>query len=133
MYTNAWRTGHNLAGDVLRACHSYLVQTVLAPHVSSLRASLLHREVGFFHGLLASPSREVTVAALISARDLRSTAGANLALVREVSGLHPWTGEKGAPGRTGGGGPIAGPPTGQPENSCAAQAFKCEADGPLPC
>ena len=38
MYTNAWRTGHKLAWDVPRACHSYLVQTVLAPHVGSLRA-----------------------------------------------------------------------------------------------
>ena len=66
------------------------MQTVLGPHVGSLRASLLHREVGFFHGLLASPSSEVTVAALLSARDLRSNVGANLALVREVAGLDPW-------------------------------------------
>ena len=70
------------------------MQTVLAPQVSSLRVSLLHREVEFFHGLLASPSLEVTVAALLLARDLRSTAGANLALVREVSGLDPWTAGK---------------------------------------
>ena len=45
MYTNAWRTSQKLAWDVPRACHSYLVQTVLAPHVGSLRESLLHREV----------------------------------------------------------------------------------------
>ena len=40
--------------------------------------------------LLASPSREVTVAALLAARDLRSNLGSNLALVQEVSGLDPW-------------------------------------------
>ena len=90
MLTNAWRTRHKLAWDVPRSCHTYLVQTVLAPHVASLRASLLHREVGFFHGLLASPSSEVTVAALLAARDLRSNVGANLALGREVDGLDPW-------------------------------------------
>ena len=89
MFTNEWKTGHKIAWDVPRACHTYLVQTVLAPHVGSLRASLLHREVGFFHGLLTSPSKEMTVAALLASRDIRSTVSANLALVREVSGLDP--------------------------------------------
>ena len=90
MLTNAWRTGHKLAWDVPRACRTFLVQAVLAPHVTSLRASLLHRAVGFFHGLLASPSREVVVVALLAARDLRSNLGANLALVQEETGLNPW-------------------------------------------
>ena len=94
MFTNAWKTGHKIAWDVPRACHTYLVQTVLAPHVGSLRASLLHREVGFFHGLLASPSKEAMVAALLASRDIQSTVGANLALVKEVSGLDPWTAGK---------------------------------------
>ena len=94
IYTIARKTGHKLAWDVPRACHSYLVQTVLTPHVGSLRVSLLHREVGFFHGLLASPTSEVAVAALLSARDLPSTAGTNLALVREVAGMDPWTAGK---------------------------------------
>ena len=90
MLTNAWRTGHKLAWNVPRACRTYLVQSVLAPHVASLRASLLHRSVGFFHGLLASPSWEVTVVALLAARDVRSSLGANLALVRDETGLDPW-------------------------------------------
>ena len=78
-----------------RACRTYLVQTVLAPHVTSLRASLLHRAVGFFHGLLASPSQEVVTVALLAARDLRSGLGANLALVREETGLDPWVARRG--------------------------------------
>ena len=90
MLTNAWRTGHKLAWNVPRACRTYLVRSVLAPHVPSLRVSLLHRSVGFFHGLLASPSREVVVVALLAARDIRSNLGANLALVREETGLDPW-------------------------------------------
>ena len=76
--------------DVPRHCRTFLVQTLLAPHDTSLRACLLNRSVGFFRVLLASPSREVTVAALLAARDLRSNLGSNLALVREVSGLDPW-------------------------------------------
>ena len=95
MLTNAWRTGHKLAWDVPRACRTFLVQSVLAPHVPSLRASLLHRAIGFFHGLLASPSPEVTVVARLAARDLRSSLGANLALVREETGLDPWVARKG--------------------------------------
>ena len=73
----------------------YLVQSVLAPHVTSLRASLLHRAVGFFRGLLARPSHEVTVVALLAARDIRSSLGSNLALVREVTGLDPWEAGRG--------------------------------------
>jgi hypothetical protein len=95
MMVNAWRTGHKLAWDVPRACRTFLVQEVLAPHVASFRASLLHRGVGFFRGLLASPSREVTVAALLAARDLRSTLGSNLAEVRQVTGLDPWVAGRG--------------------------------------
>ena len=52
MLTNVWRTGHKLAWNVPQACHTYLVDSVLAPHMTSLRASLLHRLGGFFHGLL---------------------------------------------------------------------------------
>ena len=95
MLTNAWRTGHKLAWDVPRACRTFLVESVLAPHVPSLRVSLLHRVIGFFRGLLASPSHEVTVVALLAARDIRSSVGANLALVRAETGLDPWVAGRG--------------------------------------
>ena len=61
------------------------------PHVDNMKASLLHRQVGFFHSLLAGPCKEASVAALLASRDKRSTLGANLALVREVTSLDPWT------------------------------------------
>jgi hypothetical protein len=82
MLTNAWRTGHKLAWNVHRGCRTYLVQEVLAPHVASLRASLMHRFIGFFRGLVDSPSYEVVVVARLAARDVRSNLGANLALVK---------------------------------------------------
>ena len=56
MLVSAWRTGHKLAWEVPRNCHTYLVEEVLAPEVVSLEASLLARFHGFFRSLLASPS-----------------------------------------------------------------------------
>ena len=96
MFVNAWRTGHKLAWEVPRSCHTYLVQEVLAPHVVNLNASLLLKFVGFFRSLMASPSNEVVVVALLAARDIRSNLGKNLALVRQVSGgLDPWVASTG--------------------------------------
>ena len=68
---------------MLRACHTYLVQEVLAPRVVSLRSSLLHRSVWFFRRLLVSPSHKVRPTALLAARDIRSNLAANLKLVKE--------------------------------------------------
>jgi hypothetical protein len=91
MICSAWRTGTKLAWDVHRGCRTYLVQQVLAPGVTSLRVSLLLRFRTFFRSLVTSPSPEVQVAALLAARDLRSSIGSNLALLRAESGLDPWT------------------------------------------
>ena len=66
------------------------MQAKLAPNDASLCASLLNRSVGFFRGLLDSPSTEVTVVALLAARDMRNSLGSNLALVQEESKLNPW-------------------------------------------
>ena len=74
-----------------RNCHTYLVEEVLAAGVANLEASLLLRFHGFFKGLLASPSHEVAVVALLAARDRRSTFGSNLTHLREMTGLNPWT------------------------------------------
>ena len=60
------------------------------PHDTSLRVSLLNRSIGFFHGLLDSPSNKVVVLELLAARDLQSSLGSNLALVREECKLNPW-------------------------------------------
>ena len=45
----------------------------------------------FFHGLRKSASYEVRVLANLTARDLRTTTGKNLKIVKEASGLDPWT------------------------------------------
>ncbi len=51
MVVNAWRTGHKMAWDVPRQCKTFLVETVLAPHVPPLGASLMTRFHGFFISL----------------------------------------------------------------------------------
>ena len=89
MVFSAWRTGHKLAWDVHRGCRTYLVQAVLAPHMTSLRVNILTRFQGFFWSLLDSPSWEVAVVARLAARDVRSSVGANLQLIQRESGLDP--------------------------------------------
>ena len=90
MMVSAWRTGHKLAWDVPRNCHTYLVDEVLTVGVANLEASLLLRFHGFFQGLIASPSHEVAVVALLAARDQRSTLGSNLTRLQNLTGLDPW-------------------------------------------
>ena len=63
--TKAYWTRHMLAWDVPWSCLTFLVQTVSAPQDIILRASLLHRSVSFFSGLLASPSNKVAMVALV--------------------------------------------------------------------
>ena len=82
MICSAWRTGVKLAWGVHRGCRSYILQQVLTPGIPSLRVNLLMRFHTFFRSLLVSPSPEVQVAALLAARDLRSSLGSNLALLQ---------------------------------------------------
>ena len=78
--------------DLHRGYRTYLLQQVLAPGVISLRVNLLMRYRTFFQSLLDSPSPEVQVAVRLAARDLRSSVGSNLAILRQESGgLDPWT------------------------------------------
>ena len=96
MICSAWKTGVKLAWGVHRGCHTYLLQQVLAPGVTSLRVNLLLRFRTFFRSLLVSPSPEVQVAVRLASRDLRSSVGSNLALLRhESGGLDPWTASPG--------------------------------------
>ena len=69
---------------------------MLAPEVTSLRVNLLLRFRTFFRRLLTSTSPEVQVAVRLAARDIQSSVGSNLALIRKESGgLDPWTSSPG--------------------------------------
>ena len=63
--------------------------------MASLRVQILCRFQGFFRSPLTSPSSEVAVVVRLTARDVRSSLGANLALIRRVTGLDPWAAEPG--------------------------------------
>ena len=87
---NSWTTAIKLAWGVPRGTRTYLVQQVLAPGITSAKVDILARFGGFFRSLRKSPSHEVAVMANLVGRDLRSTTGKNLALLRDSSGLDPW-------------------------------------------
>ena len=78
------------AWNVPRATHRYFLP-VLAPSFVPARAEVLARFVRFFRSLRTAPSHEVTTAALLLARDMRSTLAKNLAYVEELTGQDPWT------------------------------------------
>ena len=88
---SSWKTAIKLAWGVHRGCRSYLLQSVLAPGVPSMKVKLLTRFLGFFHSLLSSPSKEITVAVRLAARDVRSNLGSNLAWIREETNMDPWS------------------------------------------
>ena len=90
MFVNAWKDSHKLAWGVHRACRTYLVLEVLAPHVPPIRADLFSRFHSFFKSLFASPSHKVSVVAQMAARNARSNLGSNLGLLTERTGLDPW-------------------------------------------
>ena len=94
------KTTQKLAWGVHRACRTYLVQEVLAPHVPPIRAGLLSRFHSFFQSLLASPSHKVAVVAQMAAWDARSSLGSNLGLLTERTG----------------GGSMGGHPQGHPDS-----------------
>ena len=87
---NSWTAAIKLAWGVPRGTRTYLVQQVLAPGITSAKVDILARFGGFFRSLRKSPSHEVAVMANLVGRDLRSTTGKNLALLRDSSGLDPW-------------------------------------------
>ena len=87
---NSWTVAVRLAWSVPRATRTYLVQQVLSAGLTSAKVDILARYRNFFLGLRKSPSYEVAVMANMMGRDLRSTTGRNLMLVKDISGLDPW-------------------------------------------
>ena len=50
----------------------------------------MHNRVFFFPGLLSSPTDKTSVAVLLAAKDLRSSLGSNLELVKTETGMDSW-------------------------------------------
>ena len=68
---NSWKVGHRIAWGVSRACRSYLVKQVLAPHVKALEVTLWERFFGFFHSLISSSHHEIATLAILASHDIR--------------------------------------------------------------
>ena len=50
----------------------------------------MSRIITFFQSLLQSPSTEVQICTRLAARDIRSNIGANIAAIKNETGLDPW-------------------------------------------
>ena len=66
-----------------------VLEELLAPQVSNMKATLLSKFIGFFHSLITSPSSKVMVVDMLAARDLRSNLDKNLSMVRETTRIDP--------------------------------------------
>ena len=88
-FYGVWRLNILLSHNLPRATHHYFLP-LLAPGAVSAKAEIIARFVKFFRGLRAAPSHEVVSAALVLARDMRSTLARNLAFVERVTGQDAW-------------------------------------------
>jgi hypothetical protein len=88
-FFGVWRLNVLLTHKLPRATHRYFLP-LLAPGAIYARAEVLARFIKFFRGLRAAPSHEVVSAALLLARDMRSTLAKNIAYVEKVTGQDAW-------------------------------------------
>ena len=88
-YFNAWHMCVKLAWQVPRPSHTYFVDHLLTCDFTSIRTDIFSRYCKFVKGLMTSPSEEVRVMCGVSRQDIRTATGANIALVRSETGLHP--------------------------------------------
>ena len=86
----AWNTAVKLAWGCPQQTRTYFLQQVLSCGYNSAKVDILSRYVRFFHCLRSSACQEVTFLSRYVARDVQSTTGRNLCLIRELSGLNPW-------------------------------------------
>ena len=86
----AWNTCIKLAWQVPRSTNTYFVDRLLSCGISHVRDDILARYVTFLKSLRESPSEEVSVLVHLVGRDIRTTTGNNLHLIRDLSGLDQW-------------------------------------------
>ena len=87
----AWDTAVKLTWSCPRWTRTFLLQRVLSCGLRSARTEILGRYGKFCFGLRTSVSQEIRVLFNYVSRDLQCTTAKNLKLVRDMSGLDPWT------------------------------------------
>ena len=85
----AWRTCVELAWQVPRAAHTYLVDHLLCNGLSSVKTDIMSRYVKFLEGLRSSPAMEVRVMYGVAAGDVRTITGRNIWFLKTETGLDP--------------------------------------------
>ena len=68
-----------------------MVDTLLSCGISHVRSDILARYVTFLKSLMENPSLEVSILVHLVGRDIRTTTGNNLHLIRDLTGLDPWS------------------------------------------
>ena len=86
----SWKTSVKVVWDCPIQTRSYFLSQVLYCGYSSAKTDILCRYPRFFKSLLDSPGKELRVVSRLVSRDIRSTTGKNLALIKELTGLNPW-------------------------------------------
>ena len=79
-----------LAHNLPRETHRYFPPMLAAGAVSA-KGEIMARFVSFFRNLRAAPRHEVVTAALLLARDRRTTLSKNILFVESQTGQDPWT------------------------------------------
>ena len=87
---NAWNTAVKLTWGCPRGTRTFLLQQVLSCGKTSARTDILGRYGKFMKGLRKSVSQEIRVLFNMVSRDLQSTTGKNIRLVKVASGTDPW-------------------------------------------
>ena len=90
VYT-AWNTAVKLAWGCPQQTRTFFLHNLLSCGFSSARVDILTRFVKFYHSLRHSPCYEVQVLSRLFGRDVRSTTGKNLKLIKEETDLNPWS------------------------------------------
>ena len=88
-FYGVWRLNILLAHNLPRATHRYFLP-LLAPGSVSARGEIAARFIKFFRGLRSAPSHEVVTAALLLARDQRTTLAQNIAYIERLTGQDAW-------------------------------------------
>ena len=85
----SWNTTVKVTWEVPRSTRTFLVESLLAPELPTVKQQLTSRYIRFVRNLLSSDSTEVRVVASMMVRCARSTTGKNLLNIERETSLDP--------------------------------------------
>ena len=88
---SAWTQSIKLIWGCPLWTRTHFVQQMLCCGNTSAKVDILSRYAKFFHSLRFSASKEVQVLCRYVARDVQTVTGKNLQLLKDITGMDPWT------------------------------------------